>query len=170
MPLPTHLLTCLAAENRLKPDPLCKPLVKERTGYSQIIFRKPSETEGLNLTGFDWYVRKGSFGLSIQSPFDAQLARDTLTILFPAGITVIDGDGNQHLGRWHDTDWSGHPAVQLIFERTEQGQNFPQTEFGEYQRALFRGFMLEQLIAQTLPVVKSLVAAKIASKTGASTA
>ena len=169
MPLPTHYLTCLSVEEKFKADPLCKVIVNDRGGYSNIVFRKRSDAIGLDLIGFDWYVRKGSFGLSIQAPFDAQLALNTLRILFPHGVTVKDGDGEQHMARWHETVWNGRPAVQVVFEGTEQGQDFPQTEFGEYQRAAFRGNMLEQLTHQTLPAVKMLVAAKIAAKLAAPT-
>lgn len=167
MPLKTHYLTCLAVENYFADDPLCKAIAKDRGGFSQIIFRKRDRESGLDLIGFDWYVNGGGFGLSIQSPYDASHAMNTLKVLFPCGIVVNDKNGSEYMGKWHDTRWKNSPAGQVKFEKVDAETDFPQTEIGENQRANFRAFMFAQLVRMTLPVAKVLVASKVASKSEA---
>lgn len=164
MPLKTHYLTCLSVVNQFSNDPLCKAIVKDRGGYSQIIFRKREKEIGLDLVGFDWYVNAGGFGLSIQKPFDALFAMNTFKVLFSRGITVLDSEGFEYFSKWHDTIWGNSPAGQIKFEDMDKRTDFSQIEIGEHQRAYFRAFMFAEFIRMTLPVVRMLVASKIATK------
>lgn len=156
MTLPTHVVACFAAAAQLKPDPLHEPIARDRprAGYAQIVFRKRGN--GYSLSGFDWYIRKGSFGLSIQKPFDVDLGLNAFAVLFPGGIRL---DGT-HISRPHVAKWGG----QLVVDIDDVARGFADTEEGEAERACYRGHLFADFIRITLPVVKTLVAAKLAAR------
>lgn len=157
-------MTCLAVENQFGGDPLHRVIAKDRGHYSQIVFRKREKGSGLDLTGFDWYVNKEGFGLSIQKPIDAEHAINTIKILHPLGFTVQDSKGNSYQSKWHEAEYTTGYFAQVKFDDLGREVKFEQTEVGDSERANFRAHMFSQFIAQTLPEVKVLVASKISGK------